>query len=261
VKSAFLKKLGRVRLNAVSAIFGALLSAYFIIVSVNWGRIDAFNTVMVFLGLTWAIIAGNIDKINGRFVKLPKMVKMFFKAILFSFVLSFVIVESVIIYNMRTTAAAGADYIIVLGCQVDGSIPSIPLTRRVNAAVHYLRANQNTSAVVSGGQGRGEDITEAAAMKRILARNGIHENRILEESNSRSTMENLKFSGTLYNLHDKNVVIVSTDFHMFRALSTARKLNYKNIQSLPSRSQASVLPAYLLRECAAVVYYKISKKI
>jgi len=261
MKFTFLRKLRYLRLNIVFLIFGILFIMYFIIVSINWGRADTFNIVMIFLGLFWIIITVKFNKIFTIFGKLPRIIKIFFKVVLFSFLLSFVIVECIIIYNMRSTAATNADYIIVLGCQVDGSIPSIPLLRRVNTAINYLKKNQNTNVVISGGQGPGEDITEAAVMKRILVQNGINEKRIFEENNSKSTMENFKFSDKLYNLKDKNVIIVSTDYHMFRALSTAKKLNYKNINSLPSRSQLSVLPVYLLREYAAVIYYKISKKI
>jgi uncharacterized SAM-binding protein YcdF (DUF218 family) len=162
---------------------------------------------------------------------------------------------------MRLTAEDSAEYVIVLGCQVAGSIPSIPLWRRVNTAIHYLNENHNTNVVISGGQGRGENISEAEAMKRILLRNGIDENRIFAESYSKSTMENFKFSDNLYNLKNKNVVIVTTDYHIFRALSIAKKLNYHNVKTLPSKSQLSVLPAYLLREYTAIMYYKLSGKI
>jgi uncharacterized SAM-binding protein YcdF (DUF218 family) len=234
---------------------------YLIIVSIIWGRVDTFNIVMIFFGLLWIFFTIKIKKIYERFIKLPKTMKILFKVIVLSFILSFVIVEIIILCNMRTTAIKDADFVIVLGCQVDGSIPSIPLIRRVNTAANYLKENSNTNVVVSGGQGRGENISEAEAMKRILIRNGINENRIFAESNSRSTMENFKFSDNLYDLYDKNIVIVSTDYHMFRAVSIAKKLNYQNVKTLPSKSVLSVLPVYLLREYASIMYYKLSGKI
>lgn len=153
MKFTILKKLKHIRLNIVSIIFGILFSMYFIIVSINWGRADTFNIVMIFLGLFWIIITINVNKIFNLFGKFPRIIKIFFKIVLLSFLLSFVIVECIIIQNMRTTAAASADYVIVLGCQVDGSIPSIPLLRRVNTALNYLKVNQNTNVVISGGQG------------------------------------------------------------------------------------------------------------
>ena len=261
MKFNFFKKLKYTRTNTVFMVLGILFTLYFCVASVIWGSIDIFNMIMIFFGLLWIMVSVKIDKICIVYRKLPKVIKFFLKAALFSFILSFIFVEGIILYNMRTTASSGADYVIVLGCRVNGSMPSTPLIRRVNTAVKYLNNNQNTNIVISGGQGFAEDISEAEAMNRLLIQNGISEERIFIENNSKSTKENLKFSDNLYNLHDKHIVMVSTDFHIFRALSTAKKLNYKNIETLPSKSQLSVLPTYLLREYTAIMYYKLSGKI
>jgi len=261
MKPGFIIKIKSIRKRTACIILGILFVMYFIIASLNWGRVDSFNMVMIFFGSLWIFAAIKISKICILFKKLPKIIRISLKIIILSFILSFIIVESIIIFNMRSTAKANADYVIVLGCQVVGTVPSVPLLRRVNAAVSYLRINQNTKVVVSGGQGPGEDISEAEAMKRILLRNGISENRILVENKSKSTRENFLFSDNLYSLHDKKIVVVSTDYHMFRAVSTAKKLNYKNIEKLPSKSVLSVLPVYLLREYAAVTYYKLTGRI
>jgi uncharacterized SAM-binding protein YcdF (DUF218 family) len=245
----------------IFTVLGILFVLYFVNISIYWGRADSFNKAMIFIGFAWIIMSVKIEKIPVLLKKLPGAVKIFLKICAVVFALSFIIIEWVIMRNMRTTAALDADYVMVLGCQVDGSIPSIPLIRRVNTAVKYLNENKNAGVVITGGKGPGENISEAEAMKRILIRNGIEHRRIFEESGAKSTMENFKFSNELYNLHDKNVVVVSSDYHMFRALSMAKKLNYKNVSALPSKSQVSVLPVYLLREYAAVVYYLVLRRI
>jgi hypothetical protein len=140
MKLIILDKLKRIRLGAVSIAFGVLFVMYFLIVSINWGRADSFNIVMMFFGILWIIVTIKIKYIYDKFNKLSKIIKIILKVIVLLFILSFVIVESIIFYNMRTTATDEADYVIVLGCQVDGSIPSIPLLRRVNAAIYYLVA-------------------------------------------------------------------------------------------------------------------------
>jgi uncharacterized SAM-binding protein YcdF (DUF218 family) len=81
------------------------------------------------------------------------------------------------------------------------------------------------------------------------------------EDKSKSTLENLVLSNELYNLLDKKIVIVTSDYHIFRSLSMAGKLKYANVSGLPSKSQRSGLPAYLLREYAAIMYYKILGRI
>ncbi|MDR2663569.1 MAG: YdcF family protein [Treponema sp.] len=261
MKFHFFKGHEKIHKNIIFTILGILFTAYFVAVSISWRRVDDFNKVMIFLGFLWIMLSLKIGKISGIAKKFPKILKLFLKISLLAFTLSFIIIECVIISNMRTTSTSEADYVIILGCQVDGSIPSIPLTRRVNAAVKYLNENQNTNVVISGGQGPGENISEAEAMKRILLRNGIDEARIFEENNAKNTLENFQFSSELYNLAEKNIIAISSDYHMFRALSIAKKLNYKNIKGLPCKSQLSALPVYLLREYAAVAYYMLSGRI
>jgi uncharacterized SAM-binding protein YcdF (DUF218 family) len=162
---------------------------------------------------------------------------------------------------MRNTSKAGADYVIVLGCQVVGEYASLPLLSRGYTAVIYLGKNPETRVIVSGGQGPGEDISEAEALKRLLLERKIDKERIFLEDKSKNTMQNFKFSNELYNLSDRNIVIVTSDYHMFRALSIAKKLKYKNVSGLPGRSQRSILPAFLFREYVTILYYKLLMRI
>jgi uncharacterized SAM-binding protein YcdF (DUF218 family) len=162
---------------------------------------------------------------------------------------------------MRNTSKTEADYVIVLGCQVIGEYASLPLLSRGYTAIRYLNKNPETKVVLAGGRGSGENITEAEALRRLLIENKIDKERILLEEQSKNTRENLKLSNELYNLSDKNIVLVTSDYHMFRALSVAKKLKYTNVSGLPSRSQRTALPAFLLREYVTIVYYKITRKI
>jgi uncharacterized SAM-binding protein YcdF (DUF218 family) len=142
-----------------------------------------------------------------------------------------------------------------------GEYASLPLLSRGYAAVKYLNKNPETKVIVTGGQGPGENIPEAESLKRLLLENKIEKERIFLEDKSKTTMENLIFSNELYNLLDKNILIVTSDYHMFRALSIAKKLNYSNVSGLPSKSQRKVLPAFLLREYVTLMYYKILGRI
>ena len=49
-------------------------------------------------------------------------------------------------------AAPAESTVIVLGCQVRGTEPSLTLQRRVDAAADYLRAHPQARCVASGGQ-------------------------------------------------------------------------------------------------------------
>jgi uncharacterized SAM-binding protein YcdF (DUF218 family) len=247
--------------NSMLFILGIALALYFINISIYWGRFYIFNFLMIIAGAVVTVTSFTIDKIREVIHTLPKLIYNIGKTGCILFALSFAVAEGFIIGNMRGTAVAGADYMIVLGCQVDGAVPSIPLMRRVAVAVKYLNENPDTNAVITGGQGPGEHISEAEAMKRLLKYHGINEDRIFEEHNATSTLENLQFADTLYNLTDKRVVLVSSDYHLFRALSMAKKLSYTHITGLPAKSQLAALPAYLLREYVAVMYYITLRRI
>ena len=63
------------------------------------------------------------------------------------------------------------DYIIVLGAHVNGTKLTLALLERVRRALLYLEENPGTKAVLSGGRGDGEQISEAEAMYRYLMTN------------------------------------------------------------------------------------------
>ena len=94
-------------------------------------------------------------------------------------------------------ATYDADYIIVLGSKVNGTKPSYSLQYRIDKAAEYLKSHEKTIAIVSGGQGKGEDISEALAMKQGLIKQNIAEDRIIMEDKSTSTDENITFSKPL----------------------------------------------------------------
>lgn len=86
------------------------------------------------------------------------------------------------------------DYLIVLGAHVNGTRLSRALRFRVEKAEEYLRENPRTLAVLSGGRGVDEKISEAKAMADYLLAHGIERERLLLEERSVSTAENLRFS-------------------------------------------------------------------
>ena len=57
-----------------------------------------------------------------------------------------------------------------------------------------MEENPETKAVLSGGKGDGESITEAQAMCNYLVEHGIDRERLILEEKSTNTTENLKFS-------------------------------------------------------------------
>jgi len=261
VKQSF-SSLFRFAAKAALIITGAALILYSLNVSRLWSKFDIFVFIPGILGLLIITAVILLKLIKKILIKIPKVIKFAVLSVFCTGVLSFIIVQGIIFYHMNGRAALNdTDYVIVLGCQIDGINASAPLIRRVNTAIEYLNKHQNAKVIVTGGQGPGEDITEAQAMKKLLRNNGINEDKILTEERASNTMENFLFSDELYDLKEKNILIVTTDYHMFRSLCAAKKLGYQNVSGLSSKSQLTVLPVYLLREYVGIIYYLILGRI
>lgn len=161
------------------------------------------------------------------------------------------ITGGVIARSARGTEAKDADYLIVLGCQVNGTVPSRMLRQRLDAAVDYLVTSPEATAIVSGGMGSGENITEAACMYNYLTAHGIAPERIIQEANATSTMENLRFSLELMD-EGATAAIVSNEFHLYRAWQMAASLGL-DAALIPADTEFPILTAsYSLREILAV---------
>lgn len=158
-------------------------------------------------------------------------------------------VEGIIIKGALEPTPAGLDCIIVLGAKVNGTSPSGALRNRIEVAAEYALANPDTLVIASGGQGEDEGISEAECIRRGLVARGVPEERILLESLSTSTRENLRFSlEKLENPNELSIGVVTNNFHVFRAMKIARSLHNGETYAVPVATSLFSLPHYLLRE-------------
>lgn len=114
-----------------------------------------------------------------------------------------------------------ADYVIVLGAGVNGTVPSQSLQERLLAVEDYLAQHPQTIAILSGGKGDREHITEAECMYRWLTERGVDPARLWKEESSTSTEENLRFSLALIEektgSRPNRAAVVSSEYHLYRA--------------------------------------------
>ena len=155
----------------------------------------------------------------------------------------------------------GLDYVVVLGAQVKGSSPSQSLLYRIQEAAEYLKENPETKAILSGGKGTGEVISEAHCMRRELEKMGISGERLIEENRSTSTKENIVYSYELIQEDskkgEKKVGIVTNDFHIYRGTAIARKKMECQIYGIPAKSNGFLQLNYMVREFLGIVKDKI----
>ena len=174
---------------------------------------------------------------------------------------AFIIIEIPIVREARTDAPDDCEYVIVLGAGLKGDVPTLSLRNRLDAALEWLEAHPDCVAVVSGGQGPGENMPEGEAMGIWLEARGIEPERIIVEDKSTSTMENLENSFALIREAggepDGNCAIITSEYHLCRAKLMARSLGVEAWGVAAHTSWPSLMLNYFIREAFAVTYYRI----
>lgn len=158
-----------------------------------------------------------------------------------------------VIRGMSWKGSADLDYVVVLGAQVRGSTPSRALKKRLDKALEYARENERSILILSGGQGLGEEISEAECMRRYLTEHGISKGRLVLEDRSTTTRENLVFSDQLTGCGKTRTGILSNNFHIYRAVKLARKQGYQQAEGIAAPSDPVMQVHYVVREVFALV--------
>ncbi len=181
--------------------------------------------------------------------------------IIASILVAMAVTSAFIIKSSRGTEDPDADYLIVLGAGVNGTIPSLSLQERLNAAAQYLNTHPNSVAIVSGGQGDGEDITEAQCMFQYLTDADVPADRIWMEPLATNTLENIQYSMDIIEnrtgVRSEKVAIVSSEYHLHRAAMFSGWLGLEPELIPATTSKITLRINYFLREIFAVWYYGI----
>jgi uncharacterized SAM-binding protein YcdF (DUF218 family) len=220
--------------------------------------IDGINVGVLFPGVIGFIVAFIFINKKYRWFDLSinsKRIKKALKLIIIVCISSFIIIESIIVLNIRTDKSTEVDYLMILGAGIRGKEVSLTLQKRMDKGIEYLISNPEAFVIVSGGQGLGEEITEAEAMKNYLVNHGIKDARIIKEEKSTSTMENFKYTKEIIQKdHNEKIklLIVTNDFHMYRSKFLAKRNGFIAF-GLPSKTPWSVLPNCYIREYFAVL--------
>lgn len=154
--------------------------------------------------------------------KFPKKVHIAATAII---MIPIVFASFLMIYGNTSNIDHTEDVVIVLGAGVRGETVTRILAHRLRTAADYWHKNPEAYIVTTGGLGDRATITEAEAMARFLVDLGVPREKILLEDRSTSTYENLKFANEIITEHmgeDFRAVIISNDFHLYRAGLIAR---------------------------------------
>lgn len=143
--------------------------------------------------------------------------------------------------------------IIVLGSGlIGGKVPPLLAARLDRGIAVHRDFNDAPVIIPSGGQGSDEPRPEGMAMREYLLDNGISRDKVVAETESRNTEENLRFSRKLLSSPTAPVVVATSSYHIFRAALLTRALEMRaHVVGAPTKWY--YFPSALLREFIGVI--------
>ncbi|MBQ8814645.1 MAG: YdcF family protein [Lachnospiraceae bacterium] len=237
-----------------------LCLAYYVLMIGYTGTVVSFSGFWLVIGAISGLIHVGLRGFGREAliqkVTLPVVVS-FWTTVGLVAVLAVIVGVSVISGMFARSDPKDLDYVIVLGTRVDGDEPSNSLKYRLDKAIEYLEEDQDLLVIVSGGQSKGADLTEAYAMTSYLIDAGISPERITLENMAMSTRENLIFSDKAIKDPEARVGVITNSFHVYRAMALADKLGFDNYTGIAAPSDKLLLPNDLVREFFAIIKEKI----
>lgn len=156
---------------------------------------------------------------------------------------------STVLY-LRLPRRKDAGAVVVLGSGLVGGRVTPLLASRLERAA-ALELPDSVPIITSGGQGADESRPEGEAMREYLVRAGVDPDRVIAETESSTTRENLVNSARIAG-DGVPLVVVTSAYHTFRAAMLTRRLGLR-ARVVGARTARYYVPSALLREFVAVM--------
>ncbi len=114
---------------------------------------------------------------------------------------------------------ADVDAILVLGCKVEGDTPSLMLSKRLEKTIDVYE-KINKPVIISGDSTR-DNYDEVGVMNKYLS-SQINNKELILDKEGINTYDSLYRVKNVYGIN--KIVIITQEFHMYRALYLADKL-------------------------------------
>jgi uncharacterized SAM-binding protein YcdF (DUF218 family) len=238
-------------------VFSVCLFLYYVLLGLHGSSLWGFSMIWPFAGSVGvcACVFMEKRKRSGKTI-IPGKLKIVLSAAVLA---GAAVTVAALVFIFRPVQAPEKDirYVIVLGGGIrrDGSV-SGTLAERLETAADWLSSHPQAVAVVSGGRGMFAPIPESRAMALYLHARGLEPERIIEEDAARDTIQNLRFSRRIIREReggDVPVAILTSGFHLSRALFLAERAGFPDAAGIPSPSPYLVWPTVYVREILAVV--------
>ncbi|GAB6108187.1 YdcF family protein [Fusibacter bizertensis] len=187
-----------------------------------------------------------------------KILKKTTQYIIIVTLISVAIISILIIGNFKGTYQNDVkyDFIVIMGDAIHGKEIPVRLANRLDKGIEVYFKDPVT-IIVTGGKGPGEEIPESEAMRAYLIKAGIPQSDIITERESDSTQQNISnvlaiITYTFEKNTKPNILIVSSDYHLFRIKFLALDAGLK-FDTISSETPRNVFLKAFVREWFGII--------
>ena len=234
------------------------------------GVVDTIGVIIIDGGINLGVILPAIigfcliyySLIIANIVSYPdlldnKLLKKLAAIIFIVFLISFILIETLIFTAANDQLDQPCDYLIILGGGVKGTEATLALEERLKRSIQYINKQpQIKKIIVTGGQGVQAELPEADVMKDFLVEHDVNADKIIREDKASSTNENFKFSKEILTelevTSQDQITIVTSEFHLWRAKFLAAR-NGISVKGISAETPYYILPNLALREYFAII--------
>lgn len=271
-------------LTWILAAGAAACLVYYIVIVAYAGFGTAFAVIWLLLGGFLGTAAAGVRYYQRYPDKLPLWLPVSLVTLCASGMLILLVAQILIFSRIPAAAEPKLDYVIVLGAGVKPDGLSKTLKLRLDKTAEYAKQNPDTVFVLSGGQGLGEPVTEAEAMREYLLDQGVGEDKLLLEDRSYSTLENIAYSRIVISQdvqekqeqrlreqrkllqnriltgpvpaqpeREQRIGLITSNFHLFRAGMIAKKQGLTDVRGIAAESDPVLLVHFCVRDGLALL--------
>lgn len=178
--------------------------------------------------------------------------KKLFKFILFICLCLVVLIQSLIYHSQKNEMDTFENYVLVLGAKANNGNLSKTLINRLDTTVEYLNKHKTAKAILCGGKENNNELSQAEYMQKYLIEKGIAKERLITETGSKNTYENIKFALEKLDKKPSEIMVISSSYHLFRAKFILYRFGIL-ARTVPAKTPGGAILSSYIRETFAVV--------
>jgi hypothetical protein len=144
------------------------------------------------------------------------------------------------------------NYVLVLGAKANNGNLSKTLINRLDTTIEYLNKHKTAKAVLCGGKENNNEFSQAEYMQKYLIEKGIDKDRLILETKSKNTFENIKFALEKLDKKPSEIMVISSSYHLFRAKLILYRFGVL-AKTVPAKTPTGAFVSSYFRETFAVI--------